>query len=218
MTGTDAAARTAVRGDASATRERILSASMELFAEQGYAGTSIRDIAARLGMTKASLYYHFSAKEEILDALMQPLLEAFDDLLDQAGDGSAIPPSDFVARLVRLMVGPAAALHAVLNDPSVVHLRKKEHDGARFDKLVTALAGPGAGSSRVLRARCAIGALQAGIFGTKAGVHTAEWAAAASTGPGGPGAVDNRRLPAAAPVLSDQEQRDIVDAALAALG
>jgi AcrR family transcriptional regulator len=41
------------------TRARILAIALELFAEQGFAGTSVADIAGRLGTTKAALYYHF---------------------------------------------------------------------------------------------------------------------------------------------------------------
>jgi hypothetical protein len=41
------------------TRARILDAARTLFAERGYAGTSMRDLADALGMTKAALYYHF---------------------------------------------------------------------------------------------------------------------------------------------------------------
>jgi AcrR family transcriptional regulator len=61
------------------TRERILAVSSELFIQQGYEGTSLREIADRLGITKAALYYHFRSKDEILRALLEP----FDTLLDQ---------------------------------------------------------------------------------------------------------------------------------------
>jgi AcrR family transcriptional regulator len=47
-------------------RERILDVSLELFNEQGYDKTSLRQIAERLGVTKAALYYHFERKEDIL--------------------------------------------------------------------------------------------------------------------------------------------------------
>ncbi|WP_235489043.1 helix-turn-helix domain-containing protein, partial [Frankia sp. AvcI1] len=53
-------------GSASDTRSRILAAAVSLFGEQGYAGTSVRDISERLGVTKAALYYHFPSKETIL--------------------------------------------------------------------------------------------------------------------------------------------------------
>ena len=46
--------------------------AQELFTDQGYDGTSLREIADRLGFTKAALYYHFRSKEEILVALLEP--------------------------------------------------------------------------------------------------------------------------------------------------
>src|SRR3954467_2898602 len=51
------------RGD---TRERIRTVALELFAEQGYEKTSLREIAERLGVTKAALYYHFKSPEDIV--------------------------------------------------------------------------------------------------------------------------------------------------------
>ncbi len=51
------------------TRQRILSVALDLFTEQGYDGTSLREIAEQLGVTKAALYYHFESKEDILMAL-----------------------------------------------------------------------------------------------------------------------------------------------------
>jgi AcrR family transcriptional regulator len=52
--------------DGPPTRERILDIALELFNEQGYDKTSLREIAERLGYTKAALYYHFERKEDIL--------------------------------------------------------------------------------------------------------------------------------------------------------
>ncbi|GAA2104886.1 TetR family transcriptional regulator [Streptomyces albiaxialis] len=55
------------------TRQRIQDVALELFAEQGYEKTSLREIAERLDVTKAALYYHFKTKEDILDSLFQDL-------------------------------------------------------------------------------------------------------------------------------------------------
>ena len=49
------------------TKERILETALELFAQNGYLGTSMNDIAGRLGFTKAALYKHYTSKQEILD-------------------------------------------------------------------------------------------------------------------------------------------------------
>ncbi len=50
---------------AAASRNRIVDAALDLFSTRGYEGTSIRDIAGAVGMTTASLYYHFSSKDEL---------------------------------------------------------------------------------------------------------------------------------------------------------
>jgi len=65
------------------TRERILEIALELFSEQGYDKTSLRDIAERLGTTKAALYYHFARKEDILLELHLQLHELSHDALEQ---------------------------------------------------------------------------------------------------------------------------------------
>jgi AcrR family transcriptional regulator len=54
------------------TRDRILAAALDLFIEQGYEKTSLREIAEQVGVTKAALYYHFASKEEIFRTLMEP--------------------------------------------------------------------------------------------------------------------------------------------------
>src|SRR5256886_10805033 len=51
------------------TRSRVQKVALELFAEQGYEKTSLREIAERLGVTKAALYYHFKSKEDIVHSL-----------------------------------------------------------------------------------------------------------------------------------------------------
>ena len=56
-------------------KERILETALELFAQSGYLGTSMSDIAARLGITKAALYKHYAGKQEILDRIVQRMNE-----------------------------------------------------------------------------------------------------------------------------------------------
>jgi AcrR family transcriptional regulator len=55
----------------SQTRERILDVAEALFADQGFAGTSVRDIAAAAGLTAASLYNHFDGKEALYAAVLE---------------------------------------------------------------------------------------------------------------------------------------------------
>src|SRR5271167_2245611 len=55
-------------GQAKGTRERILDIALDLFIEKGYDKTSLREIAEKLGFSKAALYYHFASKDDILEA------------------------------------------------------------------------------------------------------------------------------------------------------
>ena len=59
----------ALRGDA--TRELVLDTALAMFAEHGYRATSVRDIAARCGMTHPGLLYHFPSKAALLMAALQ---------------------------------------------------------------------------------------------------------------------------------------------------
>jgi AcrR family transcriptional regulator len=65
------------------TRAEILAVASELFVEQGYEGTSLREIAERLDITKAALYYHFPSKDDMLGALIQPMFETARELMDR---------------------------------------------------------------------------------------------------------------------------------------
>jgi len=57
-----------------ARRREVLDAAVAVFSEQGYRAASMADIAARLGMGKASLYHYFGSKEEVLIELYEEVL------------------------------------------------------------------------------------------------------------------------------------------------
>jgi AcrR family transcriptional regulator len=59
------------------TRERIREEAVALFTERGYATTSLREIADRVGITKASLYYHYPSKQDLLVSVVEPLLRGW---------------------------------------------------------------------------------------------------------------------------------------------
>lgn len=65
------------------TRRQILDVALELFTEDGYDKTSLRDIAQRLGTSKAALYYYFQRKEDILLELHLRLHELSHDALEE---------------------------------------------------------------------------------------------------------------------------------------
>ncbi|MER5278758.1 helix-turn-helix domain-containing protein [Streptomyces sp. NPDC002809] len=63
------------------TRQRIQDVALELFAEQGYEKTSLREISEKLDVTKAALYYHFKTKEDILVSIFEDLNRPVEDLI-----------------------------------------------------------------------------------------------------------------------------------------
>jgi AcrR family transcriptional regulator len=70
------------------TRNKIQAVALELFAEQGYEKTSLREIAERLDVTKAALYYHFRTKEDIVASLFEDFLAHVDGIIEWASSGS----------------------------------------------------------------------------------------------------------------------------------
>ena len=57
------------------TKEKILEEALKLFVQSGYMGTSMNDIASKLGVTKAALYKHYKSKQEILDSIIEKMNE-----------------------------------------------------------------------------------------------------------------------------------------------
>lgn len=69
-------------------KDEILEKALELFANQGYFGTSMDDIAKAVGIKKASLYSHFPGKESIFSAIFNNILEDYEKFIDDLVNGS----------------------------------------------------------------------------------------------------------------------------------
>ncbi len=71
------------KGDALATRHKLLDAAEHLFQAQGVSRTSLQDIARRAGATRGAVYWHFKDKADLFNAMMQrvslPMEESFLD-------------------------------------------------------------------------------------------------------------------------------------------
>ena len=76
------------------TRDRILDTAEALFAERGFAGTAMRDIASAIGLTAASLYNHFSGKEALYAAVLErglrPVIDVLEDLAGHEHERTAL--------------------------------------------------------------------------------------------------------------------------------
>ena len=145
------------------TRSRVQKVALELFAEQGYEKTSLREIAERLDVTKAALYYHFKSKEDIVHSFTDDYFAEIDDLVDWAKDQ---PRTDATRReILQRYVGIVLAGSEVFrflhqNQASVQAMQAGKDRFARFrgrlDALVDVLAGPDAPLRDRVRATAAV--------------------------------------------------------------
>ncbi len=71
--------------DPEAKREAVLAAAAQAFVENGYGATSVDDIAARLGVSKPTVYYYAGSKNALLSACFTVALDAYSDAVDQRG-------------------------------------------------------------------------------------------------------------------------------------
>ena len=87
------------------TRDDILSAAAGLFATGGYKGTSLQDIAAAVGCSKATLLYHFATKEMILATLVAPPVRELATLTESlTGQPAAVAQSKAIEGFVDLVL------------------------------------------------------------------------------------------------------------------
>jgi AcrR family transcriptional regulator len=98
----------------SARRQEIVRLAGELFSEQGYANTTVRDIADRAGILSGSLYWHFEAKEDIVFELLRDfidhLLWRYNEILD-----TAPTPLDALRSMLTAAVEALGSYHAAAN-------------------------------------------------------------------------------------------------------
>jgi AcrR family transcriptional regulator len=145
------------RRKAGDTRRRILAIARELFASQGYTGTTIADIARSLGTTTAALYYHFKSKKDILDSLLAEPLAAYTRLCTDAGRRH-LPARELLGAYLDF-VADTAELIPLVSDPAVrsllddrLPLNPQEMNSA----IISALSGSRPSKAATIRAHAAL--------------------------------------------------------------
>ena len=113
------------------TKARILEAALALFAQNGYLGTSMSDIAGQLGITKAALYKHYASKQEILDRIVERMNE-MDDERAKAYEMPETAPDGFAEAYLHTPVEKIRTYSAAQFDHWT-----KEPFAANFRKMLT---------------------------------------------------------------------------------
>ncbi len=101
------------------TKVRILAAALDMFSQNGYSGTNIRELAGSLGMGKSSMYRHFESKEEIWNALLDMLIAYYEA---RFGSPERLPPVP--DSLEGLVVMTMRMVDFTIHDDRVVKSRK----------------------------------------------------------------------------------------------
>ena len=87
------------------TRERVLEIATDLFAEKGYAGTSVREIVDRAGVSKPVLYYYFKSKEGLFYAILEWAADVQREILNEIFEASGTVLDRFIFLYHRLYQG-----------------------------------------------------------------------------------------------------------------
>ena len=148
------------------TRAQVLDVALELFAAQGFAATSTRELSERLGFTKAALYYYFRTKDELLTALLEPSLDELARLVD--GVSSSPTPAgrgDLLAGYLQLVVNHHRVIQVLSQDPSAAQRPVSATARPLYERLTVLLSGkakPGPGERA--RVRAALGGIHAAVL------------------------------------------------------
>ena len=101
------------------TRERILAAALEMFSQNGYAGTNVRELSASLGLVKSGIYKHFESKEAIWNALLDQMIAYYGE---RFGSPEHLPPvPDSLEGLVTMTM---QMVNFTVHDEKVIMTRK----------------------------------------------------------------------------------------------
>lgn len=153
-------------GSGQDTRSQIMSVARELFVAQGFAATTTRELAERLGLTKAALYYHFHTKDDLLSALAAPLVRQMRALLTD----TPLSPTTAARRAVlSTYIDIAAAdldlVRVLTQDPSVARRPASAEHAALHERMLQLLSGhENPDTTERARARASLGAIRAALF------------------------------------------------------
>ena len=101
------------------TKERILEAALEMFSQNGYTGTNIRELSASLGLVKSGVYKHFESKEAIWNALLDQMIAYYGE---HFGSPEHLPPvPDSLDELTQLTM---RMVNITVHDEKIIMTRK----------------------------------------------------------------------------------------------
>jgi len=147
------------------TRSRILDAALDVFSEHGFEGSTLQQVADRLGFTKAALYYHFRSKDDILGALVAPASAGIQAMLE-AHTGTPDSPArrrQFMADYVDYLLAHRRLIAYISSDLATLAHPAMAKSRERRERMEAILAGDDLDFADQVRVTIAFGGIQAAI-------------------------------------------------------
>lgn len=132
------------------TRQRLIDVAIELFKQHSVAGTSLQMISDELGLTKSAIYHHFRTRDELLSAVMEPLIAEVTALVEaaEARTGARARADHLLCGYAALAAAHRDLIPLLTGDPGVVALLRIRMDwGAVVERQMAVFAAvePGLG-------------------------------------------------------------------------
>ena len=114
------------------TKERILEAALEMFSQNGYAGTNIRELSASLGLVKSGVYKHYESKEAIWNALLDEMIAYYAEHFGSPEHLQPVPNSlDELIQMTMQMVNFTVHDERIIKTRKVLTLEQFRDERAR---------------------------------------------------------------------------------------
>jgi len=132
------------------SRQRFIDAAVRLFIRHSFAGTSLQMIAEEVGVTKSAVHHHFRTREDLLTAVVTPLISQFRGTIEAAEAHRSRPAraEHLLAGFVDIVVRNRSVVAILAGDPGVIEMLRAHPELPdlinRQNKLITDLEpGPG---------------------------------------------------------------------------
>lgn len=147
--------------DRRTTKERLRHVALRLFADQGFAATSVREIANQADVTVPAIYYHFDSKDGLLTDLVDGLVTDGEQALVELDAAGATDAATALATYYDVVAAHLDVFRLVVGDPSVrFHPDAGDRLAHQGERFVVCLIGSRPSRSDRVRANCALGAIR----------------------------------------------------------
>lgn len=148
------------------TRQKLVDAAVDLFRRHSVAGTSLQMISDELGLTKSAIYYHFRTRDELLTAVLVPVIDELTHLVEsaEAQRGARAQAEAMLAGYVSLAVSHRDLFPILTGDPGVGdYLLHRPQLRALVKRQADLLAGAEPGANGQIRAAIVMAGISAAV-------------------------------------------------------